>query len=248
MGQVPLETGHRYGLIGNGKVSKHIQHYFNYLNIEYCLWTRRCRETSLKEFYENCTHLIILISDDAIESFLRKNTFLQSKPIIHFSGSVYSDLATGMHPLMTFSNELYDLETYRSIPFVCEASGINFKKAFPQLPNPHFVIKPQDKAYYHALCVLAGNFSQLLWKEFFAGLDNIGLPRSVSYPYLKKVFSNLIDNEKNALTGPLERRDINTIRKNLEALTDKNTEDLYRAFVKSYDKTVYEEVQDECLS
>ena len=243
MGQVPLEISHHYGLIGNGKVSKHIQHYFNCLNINYSVWTKQCKETSLRDLYQDCTHLLLLISDDAIEPFLKKNSYLQSKPTIHFSGSVCSNLATGMHPLMTFSHNIYDLETYRSIPFVCEAGEITFEEAFPQLPNPHFVIQPQDKAYYHALCVLAGNFSQLLWKEFFAGLDNIGLPRSACYPYLKKVFSNLVDNEKNGFTGPLERRDINTIKQNLKALPDKNTEALYKAFVKSYDEGVYREIQ-----
>ncbi len=245
MRRVPLKTNYRYGLIGNGRVSKHIQYYFDELNIEYCLWTRQNQNTSLRDFYENCTHLLILISDDAIELFLQKNLYLQNKPTVHFSGSVCSPLAIGMHPLMTFSYGVYDLKTYQSIPFICEKGKITFEKMFPQLPNPYFVIEPEDKAYYHALCVMAGNFSQLLWEEFFSGLETIRLPRSVCYPYLKKVFSNLIDRDtrKSALTGPLQRRDINTIKNNLKALPNKNIENLYKAFIKSYDEAIYREVE-----
>ena len=44
------------------------------------------------------------------------------------------------HPLMTFGLDLYDLTTYRSIPFILDSGGTPFHELLPGLPNPSFTI------------------------------------------------------------------------------------------------------------
>ena len=78
---------------------------------------------------------------------------------------------------MTFGLDLYDLATYRSIPFVLDSGRTPFHDLLPGLPNRSFTIPADDRPYYHALCVMAGNFSTLLWLKLFDELEGrFGIP------------------------------------------------------------------------
>ena len=85
------------------------------------------------------------------------------------------------------------------------------------------------------MCVMAGNFSQLLWKgvsDRFA--QQFELPAEALEPYLKQMMANFIQAPETALTGPLSRNDQQTIERNLSALEGDPLQDLYRAFVAYY--------------
>jgi predicted short-subunit dehydrogenase-like oxidoreductase (DUF2520 family) len=147
---------------------------------------------------------------------------------------VVTPLAATAHPLMTFSNELYDHETYRRIPFVCGRGGVGFAALFPELPNPSFVIDPRDMPRYHALCTMAGNFTTLLWAKAFEDFEGrLRLPRETLYPYLERVAANLAASSA-PLTGPLARGDLATVGRHLEALDGDPYGEVYRAFVAAH--------------
>jgi 2-dehydropantoate 2-reductase len=139
---------------------------------------------------------------------------------------------------MTFSDELYPLETYKEISFVVDEDAPNFSELLPCLPNRSFKISREKKALYHAYCVMSGNFSTLLWEKLFSDLKNeLGIPASAAKAYLKQVAQNLIDvadgKKQSVLTGPLVRGDLSTIETHLKAL-DKNFDSysgIYRAFL-----------------
>jgi predicted short-subunit dehydrogenase-like oxidoreductase (DUF2520 family) len=140
----------------------------------------------------------------------------------------------GAHPLMTFADQLYDLETYQSMPFMVEP-GHDFGEMFPTLSNPHFAINVEDKAHYHALCVMAGNFSQVMWKGISDRFEQqLNLPAESLHPYLKQVAGNFVQAPASALTGPLVRNDQQTIERNIQSLDGDPLQDLYRAFVRFY--------------
>jgi len=101
----------------------------------------------------------------------------------------------------------------------------------PGLPNPHFEIAPAHKAHYHALCVMAGNFSQILWQAVVTRFGSVGLPAETLDPYLRQVTDNFIAARGSALTGPLSRGDKATIERNLAALAGDGLQHLYRAFL-----------------
>lgn len=232
MGQVPLEGAPSFLFVGNGRLSRHLQHYFGLLNLNYRVWTRG--GPPLKVALDGCTHALLLISDDALLDFLHTHPELQNHTVVHFSGSLATDLAWGTHPLMTFSQNLYRLEEYREIHFVVDHQAPEFEKLLPGLPNPHHRLDSDLKARYHAECVLSGNFTAMLWSHFFQVLeDKLGLPRQAALPYLRQVAANL-QNEANPLTGPLVRGDQATVQRNLQALEGDPYQGVYTSFVQAY--------------
>lgn len=173
--------------------------------------------------------VLLLINDDQIIPFLESHPELNDKTCVHFSGSLYTELALGCHPLMTFGGDFYALEQYRSIPFVVD-EGVDFQSLFPLLTNPVATIKPADKVKYHACCVMAGNFSQMLWQAMGKEFADMGLPEQLMAPYLLQNTQNFIDNPAQAATGPFVRGDMQTIEKHLQALQGHQLADIYRAF------------------
>jgi predicted short-subunit dehydrogenase-like oxidoreductase (DUF2520 family) len=182
----------------------------------------------------NARSVVVLISDDAIEGFLDRHAAGGGQQWIHCSGSLSTPLADSAHPLMLFGDELYDLETYRRIPFVCERGRRQFPELFEELCNPHTAIDPELKPLYHALGALGGNFSTILWlKVFGEAAGRLGLDRDLFYPYLERVTKNLMES-RNPVTGPLARGDDGTISRHLEALAGDPFCEVYRAVVEAY--------------
>jgi len=230
MGQVP-----HYLLIGNGRVSRHFQHYFSLLNISFSLWHSNFSLATLNEQLKSCTHILILISDDAIESFITENLNNTTALRIHFSGSLSLEQAYGAHPLMTFSSDLYAKERYLTIHFVIDDDAPDFEILLPGIPNSHSRLQKINKEKYHALCVLSGNFSCMLWQKLFSSLENeFNIPQSAAYPFLQQQTQNLLDHYQSALTGPLVRDDKKTITKNLAALSEDLFQQVYQSFVSCY--------------
>lgn len=232
MRQVP-----HYLIIGNGRVAKHFLHYFSLLKLPVSNWHRTQSAKTLTEKIKQASHILLLISDQAIEKFIAQ--FLQNPKVflIHFSGSLLTTKAYSAHPLMTFGDQLYELEHYQNIPFILEEQAPSFKKLLPGLANKHFILPQKFKAKYHALCVLSGNFSCLLWQKLFSSLEKeFKFPPSIAFPYLLQQTKNLFLNYKNALTGPLVRNDNITLKKNLAALSNDPFQDIYKNFINTYQK------------
>jgi predicted short-subunit dehydrogenase-like oxidoreductase (DUF2520 family) len=234
-----------YAIAGGGRLARHFSHYFHLLGIPYTCWARDQwsplntfkipdAELRLKETVCNADRILLLVSDDAITDVLKQYPFLFEKQLIHCSGALSLPGVAGAHPLMTFADDLYDLASYQSLPFMCEA-GYVFSELFPDLPNPGFSIPLEDKARYHALCVMAGNFPQLLWKGISDRFEQqFDLPASTLHPYLERVSANFVQIPDASLTGPLVRNDQATIDRNINALGGDPLRDLYRAFVNFY--------------
>lgn len=233
MEQVPT-----YAIIGNGRLASHFAHYFNLLKIPFIQWSRSNNSVQdLKICISKASHVLLLISDQAIEPFIIDFPFLKNKILIHCSGSLNTPLALSVHPLMTFSKELYDLKTYESIPFICEKNVI-FSDIFPQLPNPHHCLDVSLKPYYHTLCVMSNNFTTLLWQKFYQELSQtLNLPMNIIHPFLQQTFHNLLNNPLSALTGPLVRNDQSTISSNLKSLENDPYQNIYKTFLETY-KTI----------
>jgi hypothetical protein len=259
MRQVP-----HYLIIGNGRVATHFKHYFSLLHLPYSSWQRQQSFAQLQEKIQQATHILLLISDSALPEFIAKHLQLCISKInspkinspkinsseiklIHFSGSLIIDdicidgvsNVYGAHPLMTFGNDLYDLPRYQSIPFVIDEEAIPFSELLPGLENQDLRMPKSLKAKYHALCVLSGNFSCLLWQKLFSTLENdFKFPAAIAYPYLQQQMLNLMANPQTALTGPLVRGDKMTIEKNLSALQGDAFQKVYESFVAAVDSSL----------
>lgn len=248
MGQVPQknETSLRYALIGSGRLADHFSHYFDLIGINYVQWSRNedpqfntlspSKEPDLKRRLEQtiapASHVLLLIKDDAIEKFVSQYPFLRDKKLVHFSGALSLDGIDSAHPLMTFTQDLYDIETYQNIPFITERGKHSFHQLFPELGNTSYAIDPEQKALYHSLCVASGNFTALLWSHVIEQMNqHMDLPAHILKPYMTQVFINMIKDPVRALTGPLARKDLTTVQKNLKALDGLPLSDIYKAFL-----------------
>jgi len=191
--------------------------------------------STLAPLAAGASHILLLIRDDAIEPFV-KTHLAESKAVkIHFSGALNTRGIYGAHPLMTFGAALYAPEKYRDIHFIIDADAPDFAALLPGLPNAHARLDPAQKAKYHALCVMAGNFSCLLWQKLFDTLQSdFDIPAAAALPYLSQQTENLIADYRTALTGPLARGDAATIACNIAALKGDEFQAVYQAFVNAY--------------
>lgn len=233
MRQVP-----RYCLLGAGKMAQHFAHYLSLLNIPYTAYSRsQITPECIKRETKAADKICLLISDSAILPFINQYELNHHPKIVHFSGSLVIDGCYSTHPLMTFGSSLYDLPDYKAFPFIIEQEGAAFDTLLPGIPNHHFSIPQQLKPFYHALCVMGGNFSCLLWQKYFQALEeNFNIPIKDAFPYMKTIFQNLANNPTAALTGPLARKDDTTIQANLSALHHQSDPfySIYQAFVSTY--------------
>jgi hypothetical protein len=250
MGQVPRErpdSGHApYGFVGDGRLSRHWRHYFSSLGIPWKLWSRKFARPNGKpgitapEALAGCPTILLAVSDDAIAPVIArlKAEGLGDRRFVHFCGGRSFEGAFGAHPLMSFATSLYEPAFYRDIPVFVDHDAAHpepvaeFRALFPRLPNPCFPLKTDDKAYYHALCALAGGFTAVLWREFFTAMaTRFGAPREALAAYPRRIVENVIASRDGALTGPVARGDTETIDAHLAALDGTALAGVYRAFI-----------------
>jgi predicted short-subunit dehydrogenase-like oxidoreductase (DUF2520 family) len=230
------------GIVGNGKVARHMQNFFFLKEIPCISWSRS-NKTNPKIILKNSNIIFLAITDSSIHNFIEENNWIIKKFLIHFSGSLSCKYAHGIHPLMTFSDDLYEPSIYEKIPFIHEEEGPSFKEIFPSLNNPCFKISIEKKAWYHAQCVMASNFTVLLWNNFFKKMkEDINIDQLHTIPFLEQTFNNIFKNSKNALTGPFQRKDTVTIKNNYQALSSDSFQEIYSAFIKVFSPDTYNDI------
>jgi len=229
-------------LIGDGRLATHLARYFEQLGLKHAAWSRRMhaegRSPDLTALVHSRTRALLAITDRAIEHFITAHPELGDAVRIHFSGGLVTPLAIGAHPLFSFAGTLCEREVYDRIPFMIDRGSPPLASLIPGLPNPSFVIEPAQRPRYHALCVLAGNFTTLLWRKFFFELDTeFGIAREQALPYLDSI-ANGLKGSGAPLSGPLSRNDQVTLRLNLESLKGDPFADVYKAFVSAHERQV----------
>lgn len=222
-----------YLIIGSGRVARHVAHYFQLLNIKFQTWDRSEDTSVLAGKIISCSHILLAISDAALETFYQEHlASFEDKTLVHFSGALFFNGMIAAHPLMTFGPDLYDLTTYQQIHFALTGCD-TLDEALPGLNNPYSNIFAFEKARYHTLCVLGGNFTTLLLAKMLEGFAEMKIPQSAAKPYIERVLQNTFANPGDAFTGPLARRDAATVEKNLQALKDDPYQAVYKAFLET---------------
>jgi len=222
----------RYLVIGSGRMATHFCHYLSLLNIPYQNWSRNKQTPALLiQAIKDASHIVVLINDSAIQPFV--NTWQKEndgKIWVHFSGQLTLPTIAGTHPLMTFTSSLYELSTYQIIPFILIKGSLAFEQLLPHLPNQAHSIRGDLKTFYHAMCVISGNFTCMVWQKFFKELpETLGLPYEIAIPYFKQIMNNILSNPSDCLTGPLVRGDQTTINSHLHALENDDFLPIYQA-------------------
>lgn len=232
MGQLPV-----YTIIGDGRLATHFAHYFSCLKIPFQQWSRQQdpRLQQLPQVIEQSTRLLLMISDQALPTFIEQHVKTKPQFMCQFSGCISLPGVIGLHPLHSFANHLYDVSQYESIPLITDESTLDYQALLPGLKNQCYYIPQADKGLYHALCVLAGNYSTMLWQKCLSEFSNRWqIPGEALHPYMQGVLDNLKQDPINALTGPLVRGDWSTVEANHEALAGDDYQSVYDLFVDVY--------------
>jgi len=130
----------------------------------------------------------------------------------------------------------YAQEIYESVPFIIDSQAPVFSKLLPGVVNPHYRINQSKANYYHAYCVMANNFTVLLWRRFFKVMrQQFNISQEHLTPYLKQTLDNISHFPDQALTGPIMRKYIIILEKNLSALMQEKDsyQDIYKALIEA---------------
>lgn len=160
----------------------------------------------------------------------------QNKIICHFSGSLSSAVFSGIddtgavgcsvHPMYAFSDKFTSYEQLNTVIFTIEGQEkavLVMERLLSQMGNRVLKITPDKKALYHCSASLVSNCMIGLFQTGLEMLGRCGISEEMG----RELFTPLIQNNveemlkngcEQALTGPIERGDCQTIRNHMKAL------------------------------
>jgi predicted short-subunit dehydrogenase-like oxidoreductase (DUF2520 family) len=156
--------------------------------------------------------------------------------VLHASGAASSDalaalresgfVAGSCHPLQAFESPQQALSVVRQSYFCIEGDpgALRAARSFVRrIGARSFEIPTDKKPLYHAAAVLAAGGITALLSVSFNALGRCGLSeaqaRRVLLPLTKATVANVeAIGPRRALTGPVRRGDVGTVRRNMEAL------------------------------
>lgn len=223
---------HTVLLVGSGRLSRHLI-YWNSLQkspLQIHPWNRQSHTAeNLQSLIQKADLIWLAISDSALVSFFEQNFSRIQVPVVHFSGALHDQRMISAHPLMSFPEELMSADVYPKIHFALTGAE-SLQKVFPGFQNSFSLLDKKQKAFYHALCVVAGNFPQFLWNESLHEFNKLNIPSAAVENYIQQITQNFLHLKEKSLTGPLVRHDHITIEKNLNALEKSKLKKIYESF------------------
>jgi predicted short-subunit dehydrogenase-like oxidoreductase (DUF2520 family) len=195
--------------------------------------------------------VLLAVRDDAlapcVNDLARAGGPLRGQVVLHLSGALTHDVlrplqalgaATGsMHPLMTVSADpVQAARHFRGATFVLEGDldAVLVADALARrLGGVPVTLAPERKPAYHAGAVFASNYVVTMLAVAARLLAAAGLEPQAAVAALVPLARATLDNvaaagPAGALTGPVARGDVATVRRHLAALRHQDAE-LYRA-------------------
>lgn len=215
--------------------------------IEAAEFTHSRAYDQLPELIKDSDALFLTVSDSAIPQVWEQLKELQisGKIVCHCSGALSSKIFSGIthgtiygysvHPLFAVSSK-YD--SYRELSkcyFTIEGASEyleQIKALFTGMGNPVAVISAEQKVKYHAAAAVSSNLvvgliamSEKMLVE--CGFDPFSAHEALTPIVQGNVQHILSEGTVEALTGPIERNDVETVKKHLACLTG-NEREVYR--------------------
>lgn len=192
------------------------------------------------EVIDHAQLTILAVPDDAIEIVAESLCCnVHGKAIIHTSGAHDASVLThlkeegamvgGLHPAFPFSDVERAIATLPGATFALDATEPQLiewlKDVIVALNGETIMIPPGGKGLYHAALVIASNYTVSLYAIAARLLESIGANRRISHNALNALLRATADNlvaqgVPDALTGPLVREDVGTIKTHLDALPE----------------------------
>ncbi|MGN0558192.1 MAG: Rossmann-like and DUF2520 domain-containing protein [Acutalibacteraceae bacterium] len=196
---------------------------------------------------QNSDIIFITVNDNAISGVWQeiKALPIENKIICHCSGALSSEVFDGiegkggygisLHPLFAVNSKENSYKELSKAMFTVEGSekGIEkIKKLFENFDNHLQIISKEQKVLYHAAAVFASNLVTAAVHISSELLRACGFDKEQAKNGLMPLFLNNCENIassgfENALTGPVERNDTETVKKHLDVLKGDERE-IYR--------------------
>lgn len=187
--------------------------------------------------------VILAVPDDEIEPLANglaaEHLWGPGKLAIHLSGfhgvgalaavTVAGGDAIALHPVMTFAGVAADLDNIPGAPFAITASpglGVVAEALVLDLGGQPFAIAEGDRAAYHAALAHAANHLVTIIAQSEQVLREVGIddPGRFIAPLVEAATAGALQRGDRALTGPVARGDVGTVRAHLGALTQHPTD------------------------
>ncbi len=206
---------------------------------------------TIEELVKVSDTLILTVPDGSIREVYLKviESDIEGKILCHCSGMLSSEVFSGIrergafgysvHPIYAVSDRLTSYQGFSRAYFTIEGDERRLqelKDMIASLGNPVEIIRPEAKARYHGAAVFASNFVAGIYDCAKELLLSCGLSAGFAENALRSLF---LDGAKNiadfgveaALTGPVERADLETVQSHLGALGGEERE-IYRLLSK----------------
>lgn len=209
------------------------------------IFTNSTYYISAEELVRHCDTLFLTVPDGAIGTLWDgiKNFPLKDKLVCHVSGAlssgVFSDInQTGafgysIHPLFAIHSKYNSHKQIEKAFFTIEGAKERMhliNSLMDRLGNNYAIIDSDKKELYHAAAVTASNNVLALLSSAQDYLIECGMTKAQAETALNPLFLGNANNAvnsgvENALTGPIERGDLSTIKKHISCLEDISDDD-----------------------
>lgn len=195
----------------------------------------------------------ITTKDDLIEEIANKlqteNILQQGAIVLHCSGSLSSDVLSkvkeskcyvaSIHPIKSFANTIQSVSTFAGTycAFEGDKEAISILvPIFEKIGGIPFPIEKESKKIYHAGGVIANNYLVTLHYHATQCYINAGVDKEIAKKIVSMLMKDALNNLTNlshsqALTGPIQRGDTNTVSSHTASLKRdsslKDTRDIY---------------------
>ncbi|MDI6795487.1 MAG: DUF2520 domain-containing protein [Desulfatibacillaceae bacterium] len=199
--------------------------------------------TSLPKITQHADIVFLTTSDSAIEEVCKAialaGGFKEGAVVLHCSGAASSQLldsarsagayAGSMHPLQSFAGARPGVNLFEGILVSVEgdAPALDIARTIvADLGANHARVKADAKALYHAAAVVASNYLVTLLDMAFGLNKAAGISAQESVLGLFPLIQGTLGNIKtqgipNALTGPIARGDVATVRRHIADMQEK---------------------------
>jgi len=198
----------------------------------------RCRKRGIVRTAETLpaevTLVVIATPDGRIQEAahqLANGSGVNAETVVcHLSGSLTADvliplarrtsLLASCHPLASFSSASVDRWAFKDIPFALQGDPAALQRLIPvieSLSGRYFFLAPGKKTLYHIACVLASNYFVGLASMVEEVLKQAGIDSlEIMAPLWRSTLEHILQQgPAQALTGPVVRNDVDTVRRHL---------------------------------
>lgn len=202
---------------------------------------------NLEELVQGSDTLFLTTPDGEIKNVWDciANYQLEEKIICHFSGSLSSDVFSereatksygcSIHPMYAFSDKFTAYEQFHTACLTMEGDKkalCAMKALFGGFGHKILTMDASNKMKYHIAAAFASNYMVGLFQASLDLLKECGFSEEDSHNLLSPLVKNnvaamLEHGPVNSLTGPIERNDVATIEKHVEALDGSEAKKIY---------------------